>query len=105
MKFAIIIFFLVFNILNWSSTSAANWCKVIYNKETSDGEVKKQLSQCKNSDNIFIAINSGFSNSGHLLNSLIAENCDLRRKVLSTVPRKGDPYFTAVCEFRRHILR
>ena len=54
--------------------------------------------------NLFIAIHSGFQNAGHLLNSMIAENCDMRRNVLSTQPRSDDPYFTAVCEFRKHLL-
>ncbi len=102
MKYFVIIFFMS---LNFSLTNAASWCKVIYNKEALDGELENQLSKCKNSDNVFIAIHSGFLNSGHLLNSMIAENCDLRRKVISTIPREGDPYFTAVCEFRKHILR
>ncbi|MFL2660876.1 MAG: hypothetical protein ACJ0G4_02900 [Alphaproteobacteria bacterium] len=82
-----------------------NWCKVIYNKDTSEGNLQNQLSKCKNSDNMFLAINSGFANAGHLLNSMVAENCDLNRKVIITKPRSGDPYFTSVCEFRRHNLR
>ena len=72
--------------------------KVVYNKNTSDGKIKEDLAKCKNSDNLFIAIHSGFQNAGHLLNSMIAENCDIRRNVLSTQPRSDDPYFTAVCE-------
>ena len=70
-----------------------------------DGELMAQLSKCKNSDNVFIAIHTSFQNSGHLLNSLVAEYCDMRRNIISTNPRNGDPYFTVVCEFRRHILR
>ena len=84
---------------------AGNWCKVIYNKETSEGELKNQLSKCKNSDNLFVAIHTSFINSGHLLNSLVAENCDLRREIITTNPRQGDPYFTAVCEHRKHFIR
>ena len=90
---------------NFNSSHSANWCKAIYNQNTSEGEIKENLAKCKNSDNLFIAIHSGFQNAGHLLNSMIAENCDIRRNVLSTQPRSGDPYFTAVCEFRRHLLR
>tara|TARA_E500000178_G_C16640521_1_gene581767 strand:- start:152 stop:469 length:318 start_codon:yes stop_codon:yes gene_type:complete len=96
---------MIFLIVNINDVNAANWCKVIYSMGATDGEIKAQLSKCKNSDNLFLAINSGFQNSGHLLNSMIAENCDMRRNVLLTSPRKGDPFFTAVCEFRRHILR
>ena len=87
------------------SANSGNWCKVVYSQKTSDGQLKKQFSKCKNSDNLFIAIDSSFLNAGHLLNSMIAENCDLRREVISTLPRKSDPYFTAVCEFRRNLLR
>ena len=102
-----IIFFLVFSFLGSYSNNAfsAHWCKVVYNKNTSDGKIKEDLAKCKNSDNLFIAIHSGFQNAGHLLNSMIAENCDIRRNVLSTQPRSNDPYFTAVCEFRKHLLR
>ncbi len=92
-------------IVKISELSAASWCKVIYNQETSDGQLKSQMSKCKNSDNLFLAIHSGFYNAGHLLNSMIAENCDLRRNILSIYPRQGDPYFTAVCEYRLHSLR
>ena len=92
-------------VLNFNHSHSGNWCKVIYSKQTSEGKLKDQLSKCKNSDNIFMAIDSSFINSGHLLNSMIAENCDLRREVITTIPRKSDPYFTAVCEFRRNFLR
>ena len=95
-------FYLIFN---FNIVSSAHWCKVIYNQGTTDGQISKQISSCKNSDNLFIAIHSGFQNAGHLLNSMIAENCDIKRNIISTIPRNGDPYFTAVCEFRRHILR
>tara|TARA_A100001015_G_C14866293_1_gene662455 strand:+ start:589 stop:903 length:315 start_codon:yes stop_codon:yes gene_type:complete len=102
----IVFFALIFLIdSNFNTVHSANWCKVIYNQNISEGEIKENLDKCKNSDNIFIAIHSSFQNAGHLLNSMIAENCDIRRNVLSTQPRSGDPYFTAVCEFRRHLLR
>lgn len=102
-----IILFLVFLFLGSYSnkTFSAHWCKVVYNQNTSDGKIMEDLAKCKNSDNLFIAIHSGFQNAGHLLNSMIAENCDIRRNVLSTQPRSNDPYFTAVCEFRNHLLR
>ena len=102
----IVFFILIFLIdSNLNTVHSANWCKVIYNQNISEGEIKEKLAKCKISDNIFIAIHSSFQNAGHLLNSMIAENCDIRRNVLSTQPRSGDPYFTAVCEFRRHLLR
>ena len=100
--FFAVVFFICSNI---NSSHSANWCKAIYNQSTSEGEIKENLAKCKNSDNLFIAIHSGFQNAGHLLNSMIAENCDIRRNVLLTEPRSGDPYFSAVCEFRKHLLR
>ena len=101
-----ILFLVLFFLGSYSTnTFSANWCKVVYNQNTSDGKIKEDLAKCKNSDNLFIAIHSGFQNAGHLLNSIIAENCDIRRNVLSTQPRSNDPYFTAVCEFRKHLLR
>ena len=101
-----ILFLVLFFLGSYSTnTFSANWCKVVYNQNTSDGKINEDLAKCKNSDNLFIAIHSGFQNAGHLLNSMIAENCDIRRNVLSTQPRSDDPYFTAVCEFRKHLLR
>ena len=99
----ILIVFIIF--FNSNILSAASWCKVVYTQEISDGELKNQLSKCKTSDNLFLAIHAGFLNAGHLLNSMVAENCDLRRNIISTKPRKGDPFFTAVCEYRAHSLR
>ena len=102
----IILFALIFFIgFNFNNVRSANWCKIVYNQNTSEGMIKEDLAKCRNSDNLFVAIHSGFQNAGHLLNSMIAENCDIRRNVISTQPRSGDPYFTAVCEFRRHLLR
>ena len=87
------------------SANSGNWCKVVYNKDTTEGNLESQISKCRNSDNMFLAINSRFSNAGHLLNSMIAENCDLNREVIVTQPRPGDPYFTGVSEYRSHKLR
>ena len=84
---------------------AGNWCKAIYNQDISEGDFQEQISKCRNSDNFFLAIHTSYNNSGHLLNSLISELCDLRRNIIKSVPRPGDPYFTVVCEFRRHYLR
>ena len=44
MKYAIIIFFLLFV----SEVEGAHWCKVIYKKGTQQGELKQQLNRCKN---------------------------------------------------------
>ncbi len=99
------IFFIFCLSISYKNAKSANWCKVIYNQNMTDGQLHAQLSKCKNSDNVFFAIHTKFQNAGHLLNSLVAEYCDIRRNIVSTNPRNGDPYFTAVCEFRRHILR
>jgi len=84
---------------------AGNWCKVIYNRDISEGDLQKQILKCKNSDNFFLAIHSSFSNAGHLLNTLIAELCDLRKNILRQDPRPGNSYFSSVCEFRKHHKR
>ena len=96
--FSILIFFSY-------QVEAGNWCKAIYSEEISQGDFQTQISKCKNSDNFFLAIHTSYNNSGHLLNSLISELCDLRRNIIRSEPRPGDPYFTVVCEFRRHYLR
>ena len=105
MKLTIKFSFILLILFCSNNIYSASWCKVVYSQETSDGELKNQISKCKNSDNLLLAIHSGFINAGHLLNSMIAENCDLRRNIISTKPRKGDPFFTAVCEYRVHTLR
>ena len=99
--------FIILNIflLSASISFAGNWCKAIYKQDISEGDFQKQIRKCKNSDNFFLAIHTSYNNSGHLLNSLISELCDLRRNIVRSEPRKGDPYYTAVCEFRRHYLR
>jgi hypothetical protein len=102
-KIQVILFFITF--FSFNISQSANWCKVIYNKEISPGELQKQLKKCKNSDNFFLAIHTSYSNAGHLLNTLIAESCALNREIVVTEPRSGDPYFSAVCEFRRHQIR
>ena len=89
----IIYFALIFFIsMNFNNVQSSNWCKVVYNQNASEGQINEDLAKCKNSDNLFIAIHSGFQNAGHLLNSMIAENCDIRRNILSTQPRSSDPY-------------
>lgn len=96
---------LVFFTFIYNYVHAGQWCKAIYNKDISEGDLQEQISKCKNSDNFFLAIHTSFNNSGHILNSLISELCDLRKNILRSEPRPGDPYFTVVCEFRRHYLR
>tara|TARA_B100000963_G_scaffold358129_1_gene381990 strand:- start:235 stop:555 length:321 start_codon:yes stop_codon:yes gene_type:complete len=95
-------FFLIF----FSEISVAkSWCKAIYNQNILPGELQKQINKCRNSDNFFLAIHSSYKNAGHLLNSLVAEYCDLNRRLLRTEPREGDSFFTIVCEFRKSNLR
>ena len=96
--------FLIF-LITTNELNAGSWCKAVYNKGISDGEVAKQIKKCRNSDNFFLAIHSYYQNSGHLASSFIAEYCDLRKQIITTNPRDGDPYFTVVCEFRRNNLR
>ena len=97
-------FFVIF-IISTNESNAGSWCKAIYNKDISEGEINKQVKKCRNSDNFFLAIHSYYQNSGHLVNSFIAEYCDLRKQIITTNPMDGDPYFTVVCEFRRNSLR
>ncbi|MBD22114.1 MAG: hypothetical protein CL572_05900 [Alphaproteobacteria bacterium] len=97
--------FFIFLIFQAHQSFAGNWCKAIYNKDITQGDFQAQISKCKNTDNFFLAIHTSYNNSGHLLNSLISELCDLRRNILKSEPRAGDPYFTVVCEFRRHYIR
>ena len=84
---------------------AKSWCKAIYSKDILPGELQKQINKCRNSDNFFLAVHSTYKNAGHLLNSFVAEYCDLNRRLLRTEPREGDPFFTVVCEFRKSNLR
>tara|TARA_B100000131_G_scaffold112929_1_gene110069 strand:+ start:212 stop:529 length:318 start_codon:yes stop_codon:yes gene_type:complete len=89
----------------FSTVESGNWCKVIYSKEISEGDFQKQISKCKNSDNFFLAIHNSYANAGNLLNTFIAELCDLRKTVIKSEPLKGDPFYSSVCEFRKHFLR
>ena len=93
------------SLLFFFEVESGNWCKAIYNKNVTDGEIKSQIKKCRNSDNFFLAIDSSYQNSGHLTSSFVAKYCDLRRQIVKTTPRDGDPYFTVVCEFRRNNLR
>jgi hypothetical protein len=100
--FALIIYFLIsFN----NELISRSWCKAVYKQNSLPGELQEQISKCKNSDNFFLAIHTSFKNAGHLLNSFIAEYCDLNRNLHISEPRPGDPFFTIVCEFRKHYIR
>ena len=33
-----------------SELKAGSWCKAVYNKDVSDGEMKKQIKKCRNTD-------------------------------------------------------
>ena len=89
--------------------NSATWCKAIYpySSEAFDGDFQKQLSVCKNSDNLFISIHSKYKNSQHLLNASIANFCDLNRQIVVSKTKKApeEHYNSAVCVFKRHILR
>lgn len=84
---------------------AGNWCKAVYKVDIEEGEFNRQISKCKNSDNFFLAVHTRYKNSGHLINALIAQYCDIRRQIITTNPREGDPFFTVVCEFRKNKIR
>ncbi len=99
------LFILLFTVLQFKVVNAGSWCKAIYKKNIEEGEFNRQISKCKNSDNFFLAIHTSYKNSGHLINSLIAQYCDIRRQILTTNPREGDPFFTVVCEFRKNNIR
>ena len=90
------------------SVRGDSWMIFSHKDSASEGskyELQKQINKCKNSDNFFLAIHTTFKNAGHLINSFIAEYCDLNRNLLTTEPRQGDPFFTVVCEFRKSNLR
>ena len=87
---------------------SANWCKAIYpfSKEAFDGDFHKQLSLCKNNDNLFLSIHSRYDNALHLLHTSIASFCDLSKQVIKSEVKKNDSsFYSSVCVFRRHKLR
>ena len=104
MKKLVVIFFIFILLVNNVALSR-NWCKAIYSENISPGGLQEQINKCKNSDNFFLAIHTSYKNAGHLLNGFVGQYCDLNRGVIRSEPRKGDPYFSIVCEFRRHFLR
>ena len=101
----ILILFVSF--LWFKPTYSATWCKAIYpySKEASDGKFQKQLSLCRNSDNLFLSIHTNYKHAQHLLNASIANFCDLNRRIIVSSPQKENLYFSAVCVFKRHNLR
>ena len=106
MKLSLYIFFILFCVVKGSN--ASNWCKAIYkySDEAYDGNFQKQLSLCRNNDNLFVSISSKYKNSAHLLNATIANFCDLNKNIVRSQSEVSDQsYFSAVCVFRRHELR
>lgn len=101
----VIILFFIFFLTD--SALPATWCKAIYpySKEANDGKFQKQLSLCRNADNLFISIHTKYENAQHLLNASIANFCDLNRQIIVSSPEKANLYFSAVCVFKRHSLR
>ena len=91
-----------------NSSYSSQWCKAIYpySEEANDGKFNKQLSLCKNSDNLFISISDKYINASQLLHASIANFCDLNRQVVKTSTQKGDEAFHSVaCVFKKHTLR
>tara|TARA_B100000989_G_C19509540_1_gene458245 strand:- start:265 stop:597 length:333 start_codon:yes stop_codon:yes gene_type:complete len=101
--FVLAIFFCVSNLSHGSQ-----WCKAIYpySEKANDGKFNKQLSLCRNSDNLFISISDKYINSLQLLHASIANFCDLNRQVVKTSSKKGEESFhSVVCVFKKHSLR
>ena len=89
----------------FGNSFAGSWCKVVYVTEMTKGELQKQISKCRNSDNFFLAIHSSYSNAGNLLNGFIAELCNLNRRIVTSSPNEKDPFFSLVCEYKKNFLR
>tara|TARA_B100000989_G_scaffold103487_1_gene75762 strand:+ start:2502 stop:2834 length:333 start_codon:yes stop_codon:yes gene_type:complete len=101
-------FFLTIPFCYSTLSYGGQWCKAIYpySEEASDGKFNKQLSLCKNSDNLFISISAKYINSSQLLHASIANFCDLNRQVVKTSSQTGDESFNSVaCVFKKHTLR
>lgn len=98
-------FFLIF--VCFHSLYAGQWCKAIYpySENALDGEFQKQLSICRNSDNLFLSIHSGYKNAQHLLNASIANYCDLNKKIVISEPKQNSLFYSSVCVFKKHFLR
>ena len=87
MKKTLVIFIVLILNFSFKSATSRSWCKAVYKQDTLPGELQKQISKCKNSDNFFLAIHTTYKNAGHLLNSFIAEYCDLNRNLLNHVTK------------------
>ena len=77
---------LTFFSFSLNESFSASWCKAIYpfSKEAFDGNFQKQLSLCKNTDNVFISIHSQYDNALHLLHASIANFCDLTKHIIKS---------------------
>ena len=51
-KSVVILTVLILN-LTFKSATSRSWCKAVYMQDTLPGELQKQISKCKNSDNFF----------------------------------------------------
>ena len=60
MKKSLVIFIVLILNFSFKSATSRSWCKAVYMQDTLPGELQKQISKCKNSDNFF------FSNSYNL---------------------------------------
>ena len=62
--FLLLVFLFFFSTESFSGT----WCKAVYpyTESHEDGEFEKQLSLCKNNDNLFVSIHSKYKNSRNL---------------------------------------
>ncbi len=108
MKKKYVFYFLFLTFFPLKDSISANWCKAIYpfSKEAFDGDFHKQLSLCKNNDNLFLSIHSRYDNALHLLHTSIASFCDLSKQVIKSEVKKNDSsFYSSVCVFRRHKLR
>ena len=105
MKF--ILFLVFFILISPNHSFSGIWCKAVYpyTESHEDGEFQKQLSLCKNSDNLFVSIHSKYKNAKNLLLASIANFCDLNKQVVINEKKGQDSYYSAVCSFRRHYLR
>ena len=106
MKYFIVILGVIFS--QSDLLHGSQWCKAVYpySEEANDGKFNKQLSLCKNSDNLFISISDKYINSLQLLHASIANFCDLNRQVVKSNSQKDKESFHSVaCVFKKHTLR
>ena len=87
MKLVLKIILFVFILIRkycFAGTGVKQFILKIYLKEN----FKNKLVLVKIQIIFFLAIHTSYNNSGHLLNSLISELCDLRRNIVSPNPVK-----------------